>query len=158
MHPAAACHSCFAHRAHAAKLVSVLWRPTTPRVRLIQLFRKCTPRALSRVLLEDRVSCGQAVFHGDTFKNDTCPLLCVFGIGSTAYTAARPRQPATRCTKCSGARGMACTDSEAYEDNHVYARSAISRACAEGEQHHETARFCVLPDRVRASGHSAATR
>jgi len=25
---------------------------------------------------------------------------------------------------------MACTDSEAYEDNQAYARSAISRACA----------------------------
>ena len=34
---------------------------------------------------------------------------------------------------------MACTDSEAYEDNQAYARSAISRACAQGEQHHETA-------------------
>jgi len=51
---------------------------------------------------------------------------------------------------------MACTDSEAYEDNQAYARSAISRACAEGEQHHETARFCVLPDRVRPHAEDTA--
>jgi hypothetical protein len=90
------------------------------------------------------------------FKNDTCPLLCVSGIGSTGDTAARPRQTAARCTKSSGARGMACTDSEAYEDNQAYARSAISRACAGGEQHHETARLCVLPDRGRPHAEDTA--
>jgi hypothetical protein len=145
----AACQSCFcALITDAAKLVSAPQRPTSPVLR-------CDDHLLRAKSIFAGTACLEEI-HLSALR--TTPVRsCAFpGIGSTADTAARPRQPAARCTKSSGARGMACTDSEAYEDKQAYARSAISRACAGGEQHHETARLCVLPDRWRPHAEDTA--
>ncbi len=153
MHPAAACHSCFLRRSHAAKLVSALWRPTTPRVRLMQLLKKTRAKSIFAGRFRKGTGCLSRRTTPVRFKNDTCPLLCV----SWHRQHCRHRCKAkTTCGAVHQEQRCAMRDS-LHRQRDLRGQPGlrtlgVSRACAGGDN------IMRLLSTLRASGQRAATR